>query len=227
MRIQVLQHAAYEGPGEIGAWALTRGHVVTITHLYRGDALPALRDFDALVILGGEMNIYDDRDWPWLKAERAFVATTLRANKPSVGICLGAQLISDALGGRVTQNPEFEIGWLPVEWTAEASAEYAGLRGSSTVLHWHGDTFSLPEGAMRLAASEGCSEQGFVIPGICLGLQFHIEVDPALVALYVKSQDRWPKGRFVQEPAAIVSGAPKFCAANLELLHGLLDKFFA
>jgi GMP synthase-like glutamine amidotransferase len=227
MRIHVLQHAAYEGPGEIGAWALTRGHTVAITHLYRGDALPALHDFDALVVMGGEMNIYEDRDWPWLKPERAFIAAALRSGKPALGICLGAQLISDALGGRVTQNPEFEIGWFPVEWTTEATAQYAGLRNSSTVLHWHGDTFSLPEGATRLAVSEGCADQGFVIPGKCLGLQFHIEVDPGLVNLYVKSQDRWPKGRFVQEPEVIGKSAPKFCAANLELLHSVLDKFFA
>ena len=225
--MHVLQHAAYEGPGEIAAWAQMRGHTVGKTHLYGGDCLPALQDFDALVVMGGEMNIYQDRDWPWLKAERAFVGAVIDAGKPVVGICLGAQLIANALGARVVQNPVFEIGWLPIRWTPEATAEYARLPRTSTVLHWHGDTFNLPEGATRLCASEGCAEQGFVIPGKCLALQFHVEVDPALVKVYVDSQDSWPKGIYVQEPAVINADAARHCAVNRELLYGMLDKFFA
>ncbi|HEX4140903.1 MAG TPA: type 1 glutamine amidotransferase [Candidatus Methylacidiphilales bacterium] len=227
MKFHVLQHAAYEGPGEIAAWAQKRGHTLAASHLYRGDALPELRGFDALVVMGGEMNIYQDRDWPWLKAERAFVAAALDAGNPVVGICLGSQLIADALGARVVQNPVFEIGWLPVRWTPEAAAEFDGVQEPSTVLHWHGDTFNLPEGATRLAVSDGCAEQGFVIPGKCLALQFHIEVDPALVKLYVDSQNWWPKGPYVQEPGVITAGAAKHCAVNSELLHGMLDKFFS
>jgi len=227
MKFHVLQHAAYEGPGEIAAWAQKRGHTISVSHLYRGDALPALQDFDSLVVMGGEMNIYQDRDWPWLKAERAFVRAALEGGKSVLGICLGAQLIADALGARVVQNLEFEIGWLPIRWTPEASAEFRGIKSSSTVLHWHGDTFNLPEGATRLAASDGCAEQGFVIPGKCLALQFHMEVDPALVKLYLASQDWWPKGPCVQDPALIEAGAAKHCAVNSELLHGMLDKFFA
>ncbi len=227
MRIHVLQHADYEGPGEIAVWAQRRGHGVATTHLYRGDAPPALGDFDALVIMGGEMNIYQDRDWPWLKAERAFVAAALESGKPAVGICLGAQHISNALGGRVTQNPEFEIGWLPITWTPEAGAAYPDLPATSTVLHWHGDTFSLPPGATRLAVSEGCAQQGYVIPGKCLGLQFHMEVDPALVKQYVSSQGSWPQGRYVQEPSGILAGSETHCAENCRLLHGMLDEFFS
>jgi len=227
MKFHVLQHAAYEGPGEIGKWAQKRGHPMSVSHLYNGDALPSLRDFDALVVMGGEMNIYQDRDWPWLKAERAFVTAALEAGKPIAGICLGAQLIADALGSRVTQNAVYEIGWLPVRWTSEAATAFPGVKESSTVLHWHGDTFNLPEGATRLAASDGCAEQGFVIPGKCLALQFHLEVDPALVKLYVDSQDWWPKGQYVQEPDAINAASAKHCTANRELLYGMLDKFFS
>ncbi len=225
MRFHVLQHATYEGPGEIALWAEKRGHEVRVTHLYRGDTLPAPSDFDALVVMGGEMNIYQDRDWPWLKAERAFVAATLSAGKRIVGICLGAQHIANALGARVTQNPEFEIGWLPVRWTAEAGAAFPDLGAASTVLHWHGDTYNLPDGATRLAASDATPEQGFVVPGKCLALQFHMEVDPVLVQLYVESQEKWPAGKFVQVPAQILSEAEKHCAANCRLLHGMLDAF--
>jgi GMP synthase (glutamine-hydrolysing) len=142
-----------------------------------------------------------------------------------VGICLGAQLIADALGARVAQNPEHELGWLPIAWTDAARAAFAGLPAASTVLHWHGDTFALPPGATRLAASEGCAEQGFVIPGKCLALQFHLEVDPALVKLYVESQGQWPAGRYVQSPEAILAKSAAHGDTNRQLLHGLLDGF--
>jgi GMP synthase (glutamine-hydrolysing) len=226
MRVHVLQHAAYEGPGEIAVWAEKRGHTVKVSHLYRGDALPALAAFDALVIMGGEMNIYQYRDWPWLQAESEFIQAALQHGKPAVGICLGAQFLADALGSRVVQNSVHELGWFPVTWTAASRERFPQLPSASTVLHWHGDRFGLPPGATRLAASEGCAEQGFVVPGKALGLQFHMEVDPALVKLYVDSQGSWPAGKYVQVPAQILVEAGKHCEANRSLLHGMLDNFF-
>jgi GMP synthase (glutamine-hydrolysing) len=225
MTIHVLQHAAYEGPGEIAAWAEQRGHSVKISHLYRGDSLPALSGFDALVIMGGEMNIYQYRDWPWLQAESEFIRAALQHGKRAVGICLGAQFLADALGSRVVQNPAHELGWFPVVWTAESREWFPGLPSACPVLHWHGDRFGLPPGATRLAVSDGCPEQGFIVPGQALGLQFHLEVDPALVKLYVDSQGSWPLGKYVQDPAQILSEAGKHCEKNRHLLHGMLDKF--
>ena len=225
MNLCVLQHAAFEGPGEIAAWAELRGHPVSVRHLYRGDALPSPDTFDLLVVMGGEMNIYQYRDWPWLKPESEFIRSALEQGKRVVGICLGAQLIADALGARVVQNAEHELGWLPINWTDEARAIFPDLPASGSVLHWHGDTFGLPEGATRLAASEGCPEQGFVIKNKCLALQFHMEVDPSLVKEYVAGQGTWPSGRFVQEPKAILSEAVSHCDRNRRLLHGMLDQF--
>jgi GMP synthase-like glutamine amidotransferase len=225
MKISVLQHAAYEGPGEIAAWAALHDHSVSVHHLYRGDPLPRPAAFDLLVVMGGEMNIYQYRDWPWLKPESAFIRSTLAHGKRVVGICLGAQLIADALGARVFQNAEHELGWLPISWTDEARTAFPGLPAVSTVLHWHGDTFELPAGATRLAASEGCPEQGFLIRNKCLGLQFHIEVDPSLVKQYVASQGEWPEGPYSQTPQAILSEADSYCDPNRRLLHGVLDQF--
>jgi len=226
MKVSVLQHAAFEGPGEIAAWAEQRGHAVRVHHLYRGDPLPAFDAFDFLVVMGGEMNIYQYRDWPWLKPESAFIKTALTRGKRVVGICLGAQLIADALGARVFQNAEVEIGWLPVTWTGEARAAFPGLPAASTVLHWHGDTFELPAGATRLAASEGCPEQGFLIRDKCLALQFHMEVDPPLVKQFVASQGEWPAGPYAQTAEIILSEAASPCDTNRRLLHGLLDQFY-
>jgi GMP synthase (glutamine-hydrolysing) len=227
MNVAVLQHANYEGPGEIAVWAEKRGHAVAVHHLYRGDALPKFDDFDLLVIMGGEMNIYQYRDWPFLKPESEFIREALAAGKPAIGICLGAQLISDALGGRVVQNGEHEIGWLPVTWTDEARAAFPELGETSIVLHWHGDTYSLPPGATRLASSEGCAEQGYVIPGKCLGFQFHLETDLGLVRQFVESQGEWPTGPYAQTPAEILREAPLYCDPNRQLLHGILDWFCA
>jgi len=196
-----------------------------VHHLYRGDPLPGLDAFDLLVVMGGEMNIYQYRDWPWLKPESAFIKSALKRGKRTVGICLGAQLIADALGERVVQNAEIELGWLPVTWTKEARASFPELPDASTVLHWHSDTFGLPKGANRLAISEGCPEQGYVIEGKCLGLQFHMEVDPHLVKQFVESQDEWPTGPFTQTPEAILAKATSYCDQNRQLLHGMLDRF--
>ena len=225
MKICVLQHAAFEGPGEIAEWAARRNHPIAVHHLYRGDSLPPLDAFGLLVVMGGEMNIYQHRDWPWLKPESAFLCSALGAGKRVVGICLGAQLIADALGTRVVQNPAHELGWFPVAWTHEARAGFPDLPAKSTVLHWHGDTFEPPAGSTRLAASEGCSEQGFLIENKCLALQFHLEVDPPLVRQFVESQGDWPAGPYVQPSAAILREADSHCATNRQLLHGLLDQF--
>ncbi len=229
MRISVLQHAACEGPGEIGNWAVDHGHGIRVHHLYRGDSLPVLSSFDFLVVMGGDMNIYQDRDYPWLKPERALIHATLESGKRAIGICLGAQLIADALGGRVTQNPVHEIGWFPIQFTPEAHAIFPNLPAAATVLHWHGDTFALPVGATRLAASEGCPEQGYVVPGQCLGLQFHLEIDAELVRQTVEGSSDfslWPKGIYVQPPKTILAQVPTYSAPNRAFLYGMLDTFF-
>lgn len=177
--------------------------------------------------MGGEMNIYQYRDWPWLKPERELIRSALGQGKRVVGICLGAQLIADALGARVFQNAEIELGWLPVTWTDEARAVFPALTAAATVLHWHGDTFELPAGAIRLATSEGCPEQGFLIEKKCLGLQFHMEVDPDLARQFVDGQTDWPTGRYTQTPEVILAEAPKYCAENSRVLHGMLDGLVA
>jgi GMP synthase-like glutamine amidotransferase len=225
--ISVLQHAAYEGPGEIAVWATSHGHALHIHHLYRQDLLPRSDEFDLLVVMGGEMNIYQYRDYPWLREESVLIQAAMQQGKRVIGICLGAQLIADALGSRVFQNAEYELGWFPVDFTAEGRVAYPGLPDRATVLHWHGDTFALPPGASRLASSPGCLEQGFMIKNKCLGLQIHLETDPTLVHEFVKGQAGWPSGRYTQKPETILSAAPKYHESNRRLLHGLLDVFFS
>ncbi len=125
MQLRVLQHHHCESPGAILDWARERGCVIATTHLYRGEPLPDATAVDFLVVMGGPMNIYQDRDHPWLREERAVLEAHIAAGKPAVGVCLGSQLLADALGGRVTQNPRIEIGWWPVEFTPEGARAFS------------------------------------------------------------------------------------------------------
>ena len=116
---------------------------------------------------------------------------------------------------------------MPISLTPEARDFCPDLPESATVLHWHGDTFELPDGATRLASSPLCVEQAFVIPGKCLGLQFHLEVDPKIATQYVYSQGIWPEGSYVQLPEDVIAEAETHHAANRQMLVTLLDRFCA
>jgi len=223
MRVHVFQHVPHEGPAAIGTWAGARGHAVSTTHLYAGDALPALGEFDLLVVMGGPMNIYQDRDHPWLKAERQFLERAVAAKKKMVGACLGSQLIADALGARVTQNAHLEIGWHPVRFSAEARQRFPALPESQLALHWHGDTFELPPGTIRLAESEACANQGYWHEQGILGLQFHPEITPELLEVWCKVDAPQPGG-YVQATAQILDQPAGSFAGSHRTLFTLLDE---
>jgi len=180
MRIHMIQHVAFEGPGAIAEWALERGHSKTITRQSSGEKLPAVDTFDFLVIMGGPMSANDDSRFAWLTAEKQLIADAVHRQKAVLGVCLGAQLVAQVLGARVYRNREKEIGWFPVRLTPEAAASglFGGLPAEMTVLHWHGETFDLPQGAVRLAESVVCRNQAYELEGRVLGLQFHLEVLP-------------------------------------------------
>ena len=227
MRIQVLQHVPFEGPAGIADWAASRGHPLTITHLYRGDTLPALDTFDRLAVMGGPMGIYDEQDHPWLVPEKAFLAAAIQAGKTIVGVCLGAQLLADCLGARVIRNAHKEIGWLPIELTPEALADpvFGPLAPGLTVYHWHGDTFPLPPGAVHLARSAGCEHQAFLYQGRVLGLQFHLETTPeSLAALVTHCADEIVPGPYVQDAATMLAAGPADYARINAALFGVLDR---
>ncbi|WP_459862556.1 type 1 glutamine amidotransferase [Endothiovibrio diazotrophicus] len=224
----MIQHVPFEGPGSIARWAETGGHPIAYTHLHAGDPLPELDAFDRLVVMGGPMNIYEYDAYPWLKAEKAFLGEAVAAGKTIVGICLGAQLLADVLGGPVTPGREKEIGWLPIELTAEGKASPVSgfLPGRPTVFHWHGDTFATPPGAERLAVSEGCDNQAFLYDGRVLGLQFHLESTAESVVSIVRNcaDELVPGHRFIQDADTILTEGSGHYAAINDYMAGLMDR---
>ena len=184
MRFHCLQHLPDEGPGHAGDWLAAHGHTLTFTKLFGPTSeFPVMADFDGLLILGGAMSVYDEAAFPWLVEEKAFIKEVLRTGKVTLGICLGAQLLAQALGGEVRPNPDPEIGFWTVRFSGKSLA-HPLLRGwpeKAAVLHWHSDTFTVPPGAMRVGMSAGCATQGFVWGDGIIGLQFHPEMTVPMV----------------------------------------------
>jgi GMP synthase (glutamine-hydrolysing) len=200
----VLQHVDYEGPGLIADALTAAGWGVQVVRPDHGEPLPDAAALAGLVVMGGPMGVHDTAVHPWLEEERALIGQAARTDRPVLGICLGAQQLAASLGAEVTAGPEREIGLGHVELTPAGRTdrvfgpEYGGLADPRIpCMHWHQDTFALPEGAAHLAATGRYPHQAFRWGGRAYGLQFHLEVDPALAAAW---QPRLPDGVVLEGP---------------------------
>lgn len=218
-RAVILQHVPFEAPAALLPWLEENGFDITIVALYEAHPLPAVEQFDWLLILGGPMRADDEATYPWLAAEKALIREAIAQQRTVVGICLGAQLIATALGATLIPDGCREIGWFPVQPTIDCPPEIASLfRDMPKVLHWHSDTFTLPDGACQLLASEACDNQAFLVGDRVLGLQCHLESDAATVAaLCGHCRDDLAPGDWVQSISDLVAGA-----AQVEGLHARL-----
>lgn len=188
MRLHLLQHASFEGPGLIADWAEAHSITLYIRHLYLGDAVPDPDEVQGLIVMGGPMNAYEDSRFPFLTAEKALIRALLVAERPVLGICLGAQLLASALGASVFRQAELEIGWFSVRQpdASPLPPMLAKLPSVSLAFHWHGDTFDLPAGATNWMSSEACQHQLFTVGDRALGVQYHPEVDADAIDLFIE-----------------------------------------
>ena len=224
MKIHWLQHVPFEGLGGIEKWAGRNGYERSVTRLFAGDPFPEPESFAMLVVMGGPMGIYDDTLYPWLASEKKFLKSVIEADKPVLGICLGAQLLADVLGAEVRANKEKEIGWFPVV-RADAVPEKLNeiLPRMQTVFHWHGDTFDLPQHSRGLYASKGCRNQAFVYRDRVLALQFHLETTARSARSLVDNcRHELVPGPWIQTEQEILDGSDNHAEIN-RTMDAILD----
>lgn len=216
MKISILQHVTFEGPGMILEWVETHSHQVIIYNVHM-DEFPALDSFDLMIILGGPMSVHDELDW--LQKEKSLIKESIDSGKLVFGICLGAQLIVDVLGGTIKKCKSSEIGWHPVNCADNF------LQKELNVFHWHSEECVLPQGAELLSTSEACVTQAFVYQNNVLGLQFHLEMDENGINELIKNYPITDQGsKSIQSADEIRKYFPSIKICRDELFD-LLDGF--
>ncbi len=187
--ILVVKHIGIEGPGIIADFFGNTSWQTETIELYKGSRLPeVISRIEALIILGGPMNVHEEDKFPFLRTEDAFIKQAIKKEVPILGICLGAQLIAKACGGKVKQAEHSEIGWHKVGLTEQGrqDALFRNINNELDAFQWHNDTFQLPGKATLLATSGLCKNQAFRLGKNAYGLQFHFEVTPEMVESWIK-----------------------------------------
>ena len=227
MRIHYLTHVPFEKLGTMEPWLRQRGHAIGATRLYHGEPLPDPDQLDALIVMGGPMSADDEGRYPWMAEEKRLIERCIGADKKVLGVCLGAQLSARVLGARVRRNPEPEIGWFPVQSTEAGRDTALGalFNNPAPVLHWHGDTFAIPDGARHLARSWGCENQAFLYGEQVLGLQFHLELTADNVrALCQECAGELKPGPWMQTENEMLAD-PTLFAASQRRMGEVLETF--
>jgi len=230
MRILCIQHDPLDGPGTLIEWAKARDHSLSYCLICRGDPLPPLESFDLLVSLGGPMGAYEEEKYPWLISEKEYLRQAFTAGKKILGFCLGCQLLADSLGGKAFRHTCKEFGWQPIEPLPDGISWF-GATTPFQAFQWHGDTYSLPPGAIQLARNEATEQQAFLVRGPAgsqvIGLQFHLEWTEEMGRDAVAEPGvAPPPSPFVQSPDEILSDLSLFESAKSRFF-ALMDRFVA
>lgn len=225
MKIAAFKHFSFDDESAIAAWARREGHELMVFEPPSGiDQFPRADALDMLIVLGGPMSVYQEAEHPWLKAEKSFLRECVAEGKAVLGICLGAQMLAEVLGGRVYRNAHKEIGWHAVKRTAARHPLFDHMPDEFVSCQWHGDAFTLPEGAVRLAGSEACPNQAFAFGDTVIGLQFHLETTPDCIGTML---DVWSgeltEGPYIQSARTIAAQTERSEASHA-MLHGVLDR---
>lgn len=225
-RIHCFRQVPFEGLGCMEKWFNQQGYPITYTNFYEADYhIPSPNDYDALIIMGGPMGVYEEDKHLFLKDEKEAVKAAIEHDKTVIGICLGSQLIANALGAKVYPNNEKEIGWWKVKFTdaGKKTKPFNSFGDEITVFQWHGDTFDIPEGATHIASSDVCRNQAFLYKEKVLGLQFHFEVDKENVQLMSDSdlEELDLGGKYVQTRQQLKDGEDVI-DENIQRMHQIL-----
>lgn len=209
--IAVFQHSRLVGPGHFASFLDARKLAWQHVRIDQGDPVPSsCGAFSGLCFLGGEMSVNDPL--PWIEAELKLIREAVACDIPVIGHCLGGQLMSKALGGRVSQNPVREIGWGEVKVSAsETARDWLGDLEAFDSFHWHGETFTLPDGAQLLMSSQFCGNQAFAL-GPHLGMQCHVEMTRELISAWA------------HEWADETASADTSPAASVQSAHAMLTE---
>lgn len=200
MSILICKNISTEGPGTIEDFLKVKKIPFTIIDLSKGEEIPDIKAFDTLIMLGGPMSVNEEDIYPYIKKEEDLTREFIDRDKGVLGICLGAQIIAKALGSKVYKGKQKEIGWYDIELTSEGIADplmrrlavhphVGDLWRRFKVFHWHGETFDIPEGAVRLAGSELFLNQAFRFGNKTYAFQFHIEVTKEMIYEWLKDED--------------------------------------
>jgi GMP synthase-like glutamine amidotransferase len=204
-RALVLQHIRCEPPGLFSGMLNDRGAAIETIELDEGNELPDWHEADLILAMGGPMGVHDEAEHPWLAGEKEWIAAAVRAGVPYFGVCLGAQLLAASLGAPVRTGDTPEVGVLPVAVAAAAAGDpvLGVLGGQFPALQWHGDTFGIPAGAVRLAGSGAYPNQAFRFGEAAYAVQFHVEVTRGMLA-------EWRQVPAYQKSAEAVLGSSGF-----------------
>jgi GMP synthase-like glutamine amidotransferase len=226
MKIHCIRHEPFEGLASIELWIRHNNHSLSYTRTYLHQRFPDEVSFDMLIIMGGTASIYERDKIPWLAAEKKFILKAVKAGKKVLGICLGAQILADLTGANVYSGLEKEIGWFPVKFNKRELPGFSFLPARTHVFHWHGDTFDIPNGAIRLASSELTPNQGFLMGENILALQFHLEMNLTSLKKLIKacSNQLSNINGSVQSAEKMLEFSGYFLSNN-ELMFRILDYF--